>query len=191
MTIRALPLFGLLALASLGLCQGRPGVTGTSAGQSIADAIRSAANTDGAFFPAGSMKDSFSTDNLASAVQYPADEIVIVRLTGSEIRQAFERSLSLYPQDNTSFLQVAGFDIEFSASGEPGKRVLNVRVNGGDLNEKGSYSIAMPSSLGRGGSGYFKIWDKVKITGTVQGATLESVLKGKRVSESKSRWVQR
>ena len=51
-----------------------------------------------------------------------------------------------------------------------------------------TYSIAMPANLGRGGLGYFKIWDKSKIAKTIEGATVESVLKGKRFVESSPRW---
>lgn len=166
--------------------------TGPNAtGQSVADYIKAVATADGAFIAAGLMKTDFQADNLASILQYPTDEIVVVRLKGSEVRQAFERSLNLFPQENTSFLQVSGFEVEFSSSGEPLKRVLNVKAGSGDLDENRYYSIAMPSSLGRGGSGYFKIWDKTRIVATINGITMESVLKGKKATDTKPRWVSR
>lgn len=177
----------VLAAAAL-LAQGK-GAFGP--GQAAADALRSAAQSDGAFIAAGLLKESFQGDNLASMMQYPTDEIVIVRLKGSEVRQAFEQSLKLFPQENTSFLQISGFEVEFSAGGDPGKRVLNVKAGNGELDENRVYSIAMPATLGRGGSGYFKIWDRSKIIATVPDVTVESVLRGKKASESRQRWVAR
>lgn len=182
---------GVATLVVAVACAWAQGKGGFSAGQAAADILRSTAQSDGAFIAAGLMKDSFQSDNLATLMQYPTDEIVVVKLKGSEVRQAFEQSLKLYPQENTSFLQISGFEVEFSAAGDPGKRVLNVKFGTSDLDENRVYSIAMPATLGRGGSGYFKIWDRSKIISTVPSMTVESALRGKRVSESKSRWVAR
>lgn len=162
-----------------------------SPSQAAADVIKDAAGTDGAFLPARSVSASYDPNNLASMLQYPADDIVVVKLTGKEIRLAFERSISLFPQPNSSFLQISGFTVEFSAAGAPESRVLNVTAAGAPLEENRSYSIAMPGSLGRGGMGYFKIWNKSKIERTLPSATLESVLKGRRYAASSPRWVAR
>lgn len=161
------------------------------AAQSAADALKEAAGADGAFLAAGLIKEPFQEDNLASLLQYPTDELVVVKLKGSELRQAFERSVALFPQANSSFLQLSGFVVEFTTAGDLNKRVLNVTANGSQLDENRTYAVAMPSSLGRGGLGYFKIWDKSKIDRTVQGVTVESVLKGKRSTSTTARWVQR
>jgi hypothetical protein len=186
----------LLAILSMVLMTGtawaqNPGAGAHLPSQAAADVIRDAAGTDGAFLAAGLVRESYSQDNLASLLQFPTDEIVIVRLKGSEIRQAFERSVSLYPQPNSSFLQISGFTVEFSPAGDPEKRVLNVSAGGGNLDENRSYTVAMPATLGRGGQGYFKIWDKAKIERTLSGVTVESVLKGKRFASTSPRWVSR
>ncbi|MCC7230976.1 MAG: 5'-nucleotidase C-terminal domain-containing protein [Fimbriimonadaceae bacterium] len=157
--------------------------------QAAADVLREFAGTDGAFLAAGLVKGSFQKDDLSSLVQYPSDEVVVITITGSQVRQAFERSLSLLPQSNTSFLQISGFEVVYSKDKVPGQRVIQVRCNGNPLEESKNYQIAMPSSLGRGGLGYFKIWDKAKITKTFPDATIESVLKAKRYVDSSPRWV--
>lgn len=190
--MKRLLIAGMVGLVAVSTAQWKsPGTGAHAASQAAADVIRNVAETDGAFLAAGLIKTDFQADNLASILQYPTDEIVVVRLKGSEVRQAFERSLNLYPQDNTSFLQISGFEVEFSPNGDPGKRVLNIKAGGSDLDENRNYTIAMPSSLGRGGSGYFKIWDKTKIVATVDKINMESALRGKRVGESKPRWVSR
>lgn len=185
-------LVGLVALTMLAFAQEKgPGNMAHTGAQSAADAIRATAGTDGAFLAAKHIKVPFHTGDLASMMQYPTEAIVVVKLTGSELRAAFERSAALYPQPNQSFLQISGFTVEISASGAPEKRVVSIKTDsGGSLDEARAYEIAMPAQLGRGGMGYFKIWDKTKIVRTVEG-TLESVLRGKSQSESSPRWVVR
>jgi len=157
--------------------------------QAAADVIREFANTDGAFLAAGLVKSGFQKDDLSSLLQYPNDDLVVVTITGAQVRQAFERSLSMLPQPNAGFLQISGFDVVFSKDAPSGQRITQVRCNGSSLEESKSYQIAMPSSLGRGGLGYFKLWDKAKISKTFEKVTVESVLKGKRFSETSPRWV--
>lgn len=157
--------------------------------QAAADVLRDFAGTDAAFMAAGLVKAQYAKDNLASLLQYPTDEVVILKLTGAQLKQAFERSVSLYPQPNTSFLQISGFEVTFSKNPNANPRVLNVTAGGSKVDDAHSYTVAMPSSLGRGGLGYFKIWDKSKITKTFENTTIEDVLKNKKFAESAPRWV--
>lgn len=183
-------IIGLGLLVTTVTAYGQSAETGaSSAAQAAADAIKSAAGTDGAFLAAGLVKDSFQKDKLETILQYPTDEIVVLNLTGSQLRQAFERSLSLYPQPNTSFLQISGFEVTYSKSASPNKRVVSVTAGGSALQDSKTYTVAMPSSLGRGGLGYFKIWDKSNISKTLTGTTVESALRGKSASDTSPRWV--
>ena len=179
--------FAILSVLAFG--QG-PEVGAHLPSQAAADILRDYATVDGAFLAAGLVKPTFQkSEDLASLIQYPSDELVVVTITGAQVKQAFERSLSLYPEENSGFLQISGFEVTFSKSAPSGQRVLSVRCNGVSLEESKNYRIAMPSSLGRGGLGYFKIWDKAKITKTFEKVTVESILKGKRYAETSSRWV--
>lgn len=155
--------------------------------QAAADVLRDFAAADAAFLAAGLVKENYQTDNLASLIQYPSDEVVVVSLKGKEIRQAIERSLSLYPQSNSSFLQLSGVEVVFSKSGAASQRIVSISIGGMRLDEARSYDVAMPALLGRGGLGYFKIWDKTRITKTFP-STIEEVLKGKRYVETSPRW---
>jgi len=180
----ALCLFSAAAFAE------NPEIEAHPPSQAAADVLREYAKTDGAFLAAGLVRTNLpKRDDLASLLQYPTDDLVVVTITGAQVKQAFERSLSLYPEPNTSFLQVSGFDIVFSKEAGTGQRVIQVKCNGSSLDESKSYQIAMPSSLGRGGLGYFKIWDKAKITKSFTGVTVESVLKGKPFAATSPRWV--
>jgi 2',3'-cyclic-nucleotide 2'-phosphodiesterase (5'-nucleotidase family) len=157
--------------------------------QCAADALRDYAHCDGAFVAAGLLKKTMQNNNLAAMFEFTSDEIVCVKLTGAQLKQAFERSLSVYPMPNSSFLQISGFEVTFNKSAPIGQRVKSATASGTAIDSNRTYTIAMPARLGRGGFGYFKIWDKADITQTLPGATVESVLKGKPVIDTSPRWV--
>jgi len=176
----------LLMLAAYAVAQAKAiaGKEGHSGAQAAADLLRAQSGADGAFFTAAYIKPSYNTKDLASLMQYPTEGIVVLKLKGSQIRSAFERSISQYPQSNVGFLQVSGFTVDFGSD----KRITGIATESGPLDDNKTYDIAMPALLGRGGMGYISIWNKSMIARTLEGATLESVLKGKGESPSSSRW---
>lgn len=158
--------------------------------QSAADVLREVAGADGAFLAAGLLRDKFDAADATSLFQFPSDEIVVLRLTGAQIRQAFERSVSLFPQPNSGFLQISGFSATFSRSAPNGRRIQDISFDGGRFSDGESYTIAMPSSLGRGGMGFFRIWDKPNIERMLPDLTLQKVFQGRRLSTSGvARWT--
>jgi 2',3'-cyclic-nucleotide 2'-phosphodiesterase (5'-nucleotidase family) len=163
------------------------GASSESGAQAAADVIRGVAGTDFAFLASGLLRSTYNKDDLSSILEFPTDEIVIVSLTGAEIRNALERSIQLYPQSNTSFLQVSGVDISFKKNALPNERIVSVTTPSGPLSDTKTYTVAMPGNLGRGGLGYFKIWHKGKISKSL-GTTLEQALKGKKFVDSSPRW---
>jgi 2',3'-cyclic-nucleotide 2'-phosphodiesterase (5'-nucleotidase family) len=190
MLMRIRILLASLVLAAAAMAAGQSAdVGGNSAAQDAADVIRQAANTDIAFLPAGLVKQSFDKDNLASLLEYPTEEVVVVNLTGAQIKAALELSVSLFPQPNKSFLQLSGLEATFSKSSPSNKRIVSVTVGGAKLDETRKYSVAMPSSLARGGLGYFKIWEKSQTQTTLKDQTIEAILRGKRSVGSASRWL--
>ncbi len=158
--------------------------------QAAADVLRQVAGSDAAFLPASAVKEDYDAGNLASILQYPTDELAVVSLKGSQVRQALERSASLYPSPNAGFLQLSGITATLSKNASPDKRIISVLIGGSKLEDGKAYSVAMPSSLARGGLGYFKVWDRSQITKTFEGKTLESFLKGKRIpTDFSPRWT--
>src|SRR5579872_3480090 len=184
-------LLGLACLSAGALAPAETKETGADLGaQAAADAIKSAASADGAFIAAGMLKDGFDkTQDLASMLLYPEDQIMVVKLTGAQVRDALERSVSLYPQPNTSFLQLSGFEATFNKNASDGHRLTAVKAGGVELSNTATFLVAMPARLAQGGYGYFKIWDKPDIVKTFDAATVESVLKGKPFTDSTPRWT--
>lgn len=156
--------------------------------QAAADVLREAAGAEIAFLPAGMIKDAGSSDDLASLLKYPNDTLSVVELRGEQIRLALEKSVALYPSAYDSFLQLSNLEVTFRKDGAPENRVVSIIFNGAKIESNRAYSVAMPSTLARGGLGYFRIWDKRQIKKTIEGVSLEDVLKGKRATESPSRY---
>jgi len=161
--------------------------TATSPGQSIADLLCSATSAPVAFVPEGVLNGTGKKDDLASWLQFPADTVSVVKLTGKQFRAAMERSVSLYPSPNPSFLQVSGVEVTFDKGKAADHRVSAVSVLGSALEDDKTYEVAMPTSLAKGGAGYFLIWEKSDVARTMK-TTLGSICKGKAVLESESRY---
>jgi 2',3'-cyclic-nucleotide 2'-phosphodiesterase (5'-nucleotidase family) len=184
------PILGLVtAISTIALAEDGPDVGAHSASQSAADVIREYAASDGAFLAAGILKKNYQKENLATLLQYPSNSIIVLSLTGAQIKSAFERSLSMYPQPNEAFLQISGFEVTFKKNGSPDTRIVSITASGAKLDESKSYTVAMPSTLAHGGLGYFKIWENAKTVKTLDKETIEEVLRGKRASDTAPRWL--
>jgi 2',3'-cyclic-nucleotide 2'-phosphodiesterase (5'-nucleotidase family) len=156
--------------------------------QSIADVLREASGAEAAFIAAGHVKDKADNNDLASFLRYPTDELSVVDLKGSQIRAALVKSVSLYPQPYDSFLQLSNIDASFKKGGMPESRLDIVMLGGQRLDDNRTYRVAMPATLARGGMGYFRNWDKKQISKTLEGVSLEELLRGKTVGQFSPRW---
>lgn len=185
-TVRTLLLL-TACVGGFGLAIAGPDKEAHGPSQDIADLIREAAGAEAAIIAAGMIKDGNNSD-LATFLRYPTDEIAVVDLKGSQIRQALAKSVSLYPSPYDSFLQLSNMEASFKKSAAPDARLEFANLGGQRLDEKRTYAVAMPATLARGGLGFFRIWDKNQIKKTLDGVTLESVVKGKAASNSAPRW---
>jgi len=188
--LRPLALGSLLMLGIVSTwADDKPGEGANLAAQSAADYLRAYTGAEGAFIHAGMLKDTFNKDDLATFLSYPTDGVEVLSLTGEQIRQAFELSVSLYPQSNLSFLQLSGFEVTFKKSGAADNRILGITLNGATIDNSRSYTVAMPMLLAKGAVGYFRIWGKDKTAKAFPKTTMEDVLKGKKATEGTSKWI--
>lgn len=155
----------------------------------IADGVMAVRNTDGAFLAAGAFaettvaKGNAMEMDILNALEYRADAVVVVKLTGQQIKNALEHGLSLYPRRNPAFLQVAGIEAQIDGNAESGKRVTSVRVGGSAADLKKTYRIAMPSPLANGALAFQKIWEPKDIaeeTNITVGQAVSNYLKTNR-----------
>lgn len=185
---RPLFLASLLLVGAAFAADDKPDVGPNIAAQTVADALKSFAGSDGAFIAGGQLKATFDKDDLATMLQYPTDEVVVLGLTGDQIRQAFERSVSSYPGANLSFLQISGFEVTFKKAAGP-TRVVSITANGAPLEASHTYTVAMPMNLAKGAVGYFRVWDDKHPSKTFPQTTIESVVKGKKLADGSPRWI--
>lgn len=177
-----------LGIACVALAADGPDTKAFGPAQDAADEIRAATGADIALLAAGMMFPKQKGADLSSLFKYPWDSIVVTQLTGAQLRAALSRSISLYPSPNNGFLQLSGVEVTFKKSAPADERIVSVTVGGQPLEDGTQYEVAMPIRLARGGYGYLKIWDKKSIKRTIDGLTLENLLRGKTATDQTPRW---
>lgn len=135
----------------------------------VVDALRDVSGADIAWLPAAAFNEISVSRDVPPAelvnrlLPYRDDRVVVLKLTGAQIRQALERSLTLYPQPNAGFLQVSGLTVTFDPAKPAGERVVSVQVGKegkDDLDAAREYRVATSATLAYGALGYFKVWER-------------------------------
>ncbi|MBN1457922.1 MAG: 5'-nucleotidase C-terminal domain-containing protein, partial [Armatimonadetes bacterium] len=145
-----------------------------SLGNLVADAARTSMGAEVALVQASQLrpveipKGDVTREALMGALLYPDENIVLVELTGEQLRNALERSLSMLPKPNTGFLQVSGMHVTYRSTA-PDARVAEMKVAGVALVESKTYKVAMPASLAKGALGYFRVFGNLQ---TKQGPSI-------------------
>lgn len=147
----------------------------SSFGDLAADALRAAGGANigllGAisFHPGTLPPGPVTADGISQLLANPDEVWAVSHLTGVQIRSGLEHAVRTAPLPNSSFLQVAGLTVTYSQSAARDQRVSSVLVGGAPLDENATYTVAMPLSLAKGGSGFFKFFTKEAIV--TQGTT--------------------
>lgn len=126
----------------------------TNLGNLVADLMREAARADVALMNSGGIRAGIDAGPVTLKevlTAFPFDNMVVaVKLPGSAIRAALERSASLEPDDLPGgFLQVSGLSYAIE-----GGRAVDIRVGGVPLDDARIYTVAMTNFTFAGGDGY-------------------------------------
>ena len=158
----------------------RPDKGETAWGRLAADAVRTAARADIALINAGALQNgalkagSIEPANINSLLAFGDDAIVLVKLTGEQLRAGLELAAQSYPTGSAAFLQCSGFTATFDPKAARNHRVTSVRFQGREVAAGDSITAAMPVSLANGANGFFRVW---KADGAMRsGATLRSAI---------------
>ncbi len=97
--------------------------------------------------------------------------LATMKLTGAEIIEALEHSISQAPEEHGGFLHISGMKFTYDSSKEKGKRVVSVEVKGVDgtytaLDKTKEYVIATNAFTAKGGDN-FEIFKKAYEQGRV------------------------
>jgi len=85
--------------------------------------------------------------------------LATVTLTGAELKQTLEKSVSLYPLENGGFLHVSGAKVEFDSSKPAGQRIVKISYKDAqnnyiEIQDNLKYTIATNAFTAKGGDGF-------------------------------------
>lgn len=149
----------------------------------VADAMRSVTGAEVALVAATSFAEvtiqpgNVNVEEFERALVFRGDTVVIMKLSGAQIRKALEHGLALYPAKSAAFLQVSGLSFQINPSAPRNERVENLKVGKEPLDVARTYTVAMPSPLASGALVYSKAWSKEDMERDTK-ITLGDALKG-------------
>lgn len=132
-------------------------------GDLVADAFRWRSNADFAVINGGGLRATLPQGNVTRrnvlSVFPFVNEVEVVEIQGSTIRQMLEHSVSVYPQPFAGFLQVSGIKFDFDPFNSAGERVGEIYINDELLDDSKIYKMATCDFLFEAGDGYTMLKD--------------------------------
>jgi 2',3'-cyclic-nucleotide 2'-phosphodiesterase (5'-nucleotidase family) len=139
-------------------------------GNLLADAMRAAVKADvaitngggiraGRVYPPGS---KLTRRDVLAELPF-SNRVVLLQMTGAEIRRAIENGLAQLPDATGRFPQVSGLRVEAEVRRPAGSRVIAIRVGDAPLDEAKTYRLATNDFLSRGGDGYSMFADAKRV----------------------------
>jgi len=130
-------------------------------GNLFADAMRDGMHADAAILNGGGIRagknyepgQKISHGDILAELPFN-NRIVVVEVSGRELKRAMENGLSVLPRAAGRFPQVSGIAVDFDLQRNPGSRITTMRVAGAPLDEGRTYRVAVLDFLARGGDDY-------------------------------------
>ena len=129
----------------------------------LADLFRTESNTDFGFINMGGIRlnkvmpaGNFTHLQMQEMLPYP-DNIIVLQVPGSIVKEALEKSVSLYPEAEGHWLAVSGLKFSFDPSKPTGERINPDDIllpSGQPIDMNGTYKLSANSYMGGGGDGY-------------------------------------
>jgi len=170
--------------------------TGESAlGSFIADAIRKANSADIGLVNCGAIRGNklyaagSSFTPVAVAFELPQGrKTVVLELSGMQILDIMEHSVSALPSAAGAFLQVSGLRMEVDVNQPPGTRVVKLTVDGAALDLGKTYKVATTDELSGGAEGFaaLKMLNQTPVGTNLVETEVSSYLQDKGVKDIRS-----
>jgi 5'-nucleotidase/UDP-sugar diphosphatase len=91
--------------------------------------------------------------DLYTLLPFP-NTLVVIEVTGEELKQALENGVSKVEEGAGRFPQISGMSFTYNPTKPAGERVVEVKVGGQPLDPKKTYKVATNDFLAAGGDGY-------------------------------------
>lgn len=165
----------------------------TNLGNFMADIMRQASNAQACIINGGGLRTSILQGPIQMKDVYavlPFDNYVVaIRLTGKQIREVLEYSVSAVEDLEGRFPQVSGITFGYCPTAPKGARVGDIQINGTPLHFKESYVIATNDFLAAGGDGYKAFGEAIKSSPDYE--VIGGAMKGSNVVYSDAgRWLR-
>ncbi|MBR2216411.1 MAG: bifunctional metallophosphatase/5'-nucleotidase [Selenomonadaceae bacterium] len=130
----------------------------TELGNLCADAFRWRSQADIAVVNGGGIRGGFSRGDITTGdvmALFPfGNNLSLAQITGKQVKDALEYSVSRYPEMFGGFLQVSGLTFDYDPTKPVGERVQRVQVGESPLEDDKVYTFATLDYLFEGGDGY-------------------------------------
>jgi len=141
----------------------------TNAGNLMGDIMRLGLDADAAFLNGGTIRsDQIHAAGRLCMRDYVSmlpftDELVVLRLRGSDVLETLETGVSSWPKREGRFLQVSGITFKFDPAQPPGSRIVpgSVTIAGQVLDVDKQYRVATKAYLRSGKDGFSKLPEAV------------------------------
>uniref|UniRef100_UPI00398EC83B mannosylglucosyl-3-phosphoglycerate phosphatase-like isoform X1 n=1 Tax=Pristiophorus japonicus TaxID=55135 RepID=UPI00398EC83B len=134
----------------------------SSLGNLVTNAMLEATRADVALLNSGTLRSDrlhppgdFTMHDLLLVLPI-VDPLLVVQVTAEQLLEALENGVSMYPELDGRFPQVAGLEFGFDPSAEPGNRIVvdSVKIQGQYLDRNRTYLLAIKEYLAKGKDGY-------------------------------------
>jgi len=134
----------------------------TNIGNFVADVMRNGLKADIGFINSGTLRaDTIIDKGLLKmrdlvGILPMLDELCLLQLSGNQLMDALENSVSQYPRLEGRFAQVSGVTFSFDAARKSGERVLedSVKIHGAAIDRQRLYKLCTKNYLRLGKDGY-------------------------------------
>jgi 5'-nucleotidase / UDP-sugar diphosphatase len=92
-----------------------------------------------------------------------SNRVVLVEMSGRDLKRALENGLAQLPAAGGRFPQVSGIVIEADLKRPSGNRIIAVIVGGAPLDDNRLYKVATNDFMARGGDGYVTVRDAKRL----------------------------
>ncbi|MBO8163805.1 MAG: 5'-nucleotidase C-terminal domain-containing protein [Brevibacillus sp.] len=118
--------------------------------------------------------------DLYSLLPFP-NTLVVVEVTGEELKQALENGVSQVEEGAGRFPQISGMSFVYNPDNPVGERVVEVKVGGEPLDPNKTYKVATNDFLASGGDGYESLKKEFFNTGLTLYSVMEEALMKRQV----------